>query len=324
MINIKYLSISVSLFLSIPVITQAHNVSTPASLEHYSFEKVSKNIHVIHGSQALPSAKTRGFMNNPAIITTKNGVIIIDPGSSKEIGQQLLDKIKTVTSKPIIAVFNTHIHGDHWLGNHGIRSAYPSVPIYAHQRMIERVDKGDGLGYIETFMRMTQQATAGTKVVSPNIGLKGGETLTLDGVDLRIHHTGHAHTDSDIMIEVVEDKGLFFGDIVAAKRVPNSDVPQDANFKGTIHAIKTMLKGPATLFIPGHGHSGGREVPKASLQFLQTLTESVEHYYKQGLDDFEMKDKIIKDLSIFHDWNNFNEIGKVISFVYQEVEQDNF
>jgi glyoxylase-like metal-dependent hydrolase (beta-lactamase superfamily II) len=126
------------------------------------------------------------------------------------------------------------------------------------------------------------------------------------------------------MIEVVKDKGLFFGDIVASKRVPNSDVPQDASFKGTIHAIKTMLKGKSTLYIPGHGRSGGREVPEASLRFLKTLTESVERYYKQGLSDFEMKKHVIKDLSEFHDWNNFNEIGKVISYIYQEVEQDNF
>lgn len=322
--KINDLSVAIVLFLTTPLIAQAHNVSAPASLEHYSFEKISKNIHVIHGSQELPSAKTRGFMNNPAIITTKNGVIVIDPGSSKVIGQQLLDKIKTVTSKPVIAVFNTHVHGDHWLGNHGIRAAYPSVPIYAHQRMIERAKNGEGLDYIDMFLRMTQQATAGTKVVAPDVGLNGGEALRLDGVDLRIHHTGHAHSDSDIMIEVVKDKGLFLGDIVASKRVPNSDVPQDANFKGTLHAIKTMLKGPATLFIPGHGHSGGREVPEASLQFLKILTESVERYYKQGLSDFEMKDKVINDLSAFHDWNNFHEIGKVISYVYQEVERDNF
>ena len=37
-----------------------------------------------------------------------------------------------------------------------------------------------------------------------------------------------------------------------------------------------------------------------------------------------MKEKVIEDLSEFQNWNNFKEIGRVISFVYQEVEQDNF
>jgi glyoxylase-like metal-dependent hydrolase (beta-lactamase superfamily II) len=172
---------------------------------------------------------------------------------------------------------------------------------------------------------MTEKATAGTKIIAPNIGLNGGETLDLDGVKLRIHHTGHAHTDSDIMIEVVADKGLFFGDIVASKRVPNSDVPRDANFRGTIDAIKKMLKeSPATIYIPGHGVTGGREVPEASLSFLNKLVGSVTRYYNQGMSDFEMKDKVIEDLAEFRDWDNFNEIGRVISYLYQEVERDNF
>lgn len=321
----KVQKIIVVLFAASSALTHAHDVTVPGSLENYSFEQVSKNIHVIHGAQELPNAKTRGFMNNPAIVTTKSGVIVIDPGSSKEIGVQLIEKIKTVSDKPIIAVFNTHIHGDHWLGNHGVRVVYPKVPIYAHERMMARANKGEGLEYIDTFLRMTDQATAGTKDVAPNIGLKGGETLNLDGVDLKIHHAGHAHTDSDIMIEVIGDRGLFFGDIVASKRVPNSDVPRDANFKGTINAIELILKeSPATIYVPGHGVTGGREVPEASLRFLKKLVESVTRYYKQGLSDFEMKDKVIEDLVEFKDWNNFNEIGRVISHLYQEVERDNF
>ena len=321
--NLKRITL---LLLSVmPATSYAHDVTVPASLEQHSFEQVSQNIHVIHGTQELPSEKTRGFMNNPSIVTTQNGVIVIDPGSSKEIGVQLLEKIKTITSKPVIAVFNTHIHGDHWLGNHGIRTVYPKVPIYAHQRMIERAKQGEGLNYIDLFLNMTNKATAGTDAVAPNIGLTGGETLELDGTKLKIYHTGHAHTDSDIMIEVVSDKGLFFGDIVASRRVPNSDVPQDANFKGTIHAIKTVLKeSPASLYIPGHGKTGGREVPEASLKFLTILNSSVTRYFDEGLNDFEMKDRVVQDLTEFKDWNNFNEIGRVISHLYQEVERDNF
>jgi len=235
-----------------------------------------------------------------------------------------LKKVQGVSDKPVIAVFNTHVHGDHWLGNHGIREAYPGVPIYAHLRMIERVEAGEGEDWIKLLMGMTNGAIEGTKVVGPNIGLKGGEELTLDGITLKIHHTGHAHTDHDLMIEVVDDKGLFFGDVVAADRVPNSDVPQDASFKGSISAIRTMLKRPVELYIPGHGHSGGREIPEASLGFLETLYSSVTKYYNQGLESYEMKDKVKEELGEYKDWHNFNEMDRVINFVFQEVERDNF
>lgn len=304
--------------------SHAHDASLPLAFEQHTLDQISKHIFVVHGTQALPSKETRGFMNNPSAILTPNGVIIVDPGSSAEIGKQLLKKIQAVSNKPVIAVFNTHVHGDHWLGNHGVREAYPGVPIYAHTRMIERVNAGEGEDWIKLLTGMTRGALGGTQSVGPNIGLKGGEELVLDGMRLKIHHTGHAHTDHDLMIEVVDDKGLFFGDIVAAKRVPNSDVPQDANFKGSIAAIQTLLKRPIDIYIPGHGRSGGREVPESSLRFLQALYASVTKHFNQGLQSYEMKEKVMADLAEYKDWNNFNEMGRVINHVYREVERDSF
>lgn len=318
-----YLALTM-IFLTVSNMTSAHNTKSPLSIEHHSLEQLSKHIYIIHGTQKLPNPESRGFMNNPAAIMSKNGIIIVDPGSSTEIGKQFLQKVQEVSDKPVIAVFNTHVHGDHWLGNHGIREKYPNVPIYAHKRMIERVKAGDGEDWLKLLMGMTKGAIAGTSVVGPTIGLAGGEELVLDGVKLKIHHTGHAHTDHDIMIEVSDEKALFFGDIVAAKRIPNSDVPQDANFKGTILAIKTMLSRPIDIYIPGHGRSGGREIPETSLILLETLYASVTKYFEQGLESFEVKKRIRTDLNKYRDWNNFVEIDRVTNFVYQEVERENF
>lgn len=320
----RYYLMPMFIFFASMNVVLAHDSQSPSSIEHYPLDRVSKHIYVIHGTQELPNLKSRGFMNNPAAILTTNGVIIVDPGSSTEIGKQFLNKVREVSDKPVIAVFNTHVHGDHWLGNHGIREIYPEVPIYAHKRMIDRINAGEGEDWIKLFMGMTEGAVEGTKVVGPNIGLDGGEELSLDGMKLKIHHTGHAHTDHDLMIEVSVDKALFFGDIVAARRVPNSDVPQDANFMGTITAIKAMLMRPIDIYIPGHGNSGSHEVPESSLHFLETLYSSVKKYFNQGLESFEMKKKVRKDLNKYKEWNNFVEIDRVINFVYQEVEQDNF
>ncbi|MDZ7804774.1 MBL fold metallo-hydrolase [Thiohalophilus sp.] len=318
---IKYL---VFALVFMPMTIFAHEPQLPLDFEQHTLEQVSQHIHVVHGTQSLPNPQTRGFMNNPSAILTHGGIIIVDPGSSAEIGRQLLTKLRKITDKPVIAVFNTHVHGDHWLGNQGIRETYPEVPIYAHTRMLERVEAGEGGTWVQLFMGMTEGAVEGTRVIGPNIGLSGGEVLSLDGITLKIHHTGHAHTDHDLMIEVVNDKGLFFGDIVSSRRVPNSDVPQDASFKGSIAAIKAMLDEDIAVYIPGHGRSGGREVPESSLLFLEALNASVTHYFNQGLQSYEMKDKVIDDLAEYQDWNNFNEIGRVINFVFQEVEQDNF
>ena len=302
----------------------AHDVKGPVSIQQYPLDRVSSHIYVVHSAHELPNPKNRGFINNPAAILTTNGIIIVDPGSSAEIGKQLLEKVRKVSNKPVIAILNTHVHGDHWLGNSGIRERYPNVPIYAHERMIERAKAGEGEAWVKLFNTMTKGAIKGTKAIIPNKGLKGGETLNLDGVRLRVHYAGHAHSDNDLMYEVIDDKALFFGDIVGNHYVTNSAVPQDASFKGSIAAIQTMLQGPATIFIPGHGRTGGREVPEATLRFLEKLRASVSKYYKQGLADYEMKDAVIKDMHEYRDWYSFNELGRVITYVYQEVEKENF
>ena len=314
----------VLVFSAVTSVSFAHDVKGPVSIQQYPLDRVSAHIYVVHGAHILPNPKNRGFMNNPAAILTSNGVIIVDPGSSAEVGKQLLKKVRKVSNKPVIAILNTHVHGDHWLGNSGIRELYPDVPIYAHERMIERASAGEGEDWIKLFNKMTKGAIAGTKAVTPTIGLKGGETLKLDGATLRVHYAGHAHSDNDLTYEVVDDKALFCGDIVNNKDIPNSAVPQDASYKGSIAAIKSMLQGPATIFIPGHGRTGGREVPEAALRFLENLRGAVSKYYKQGLADYEMKDAVIKELNEYRDWYNFNELGRVITFVYQEIEKENF
>lgn len=307
-----------------PCVAFAHHPIPPKSIADFPVDQVARNIFVIHGPLDLPDPSNRGFVNNPGFIVTTHGVIVIDPGSSVQIGKEVLKKIRNITTKPVIAVLNTHVHGDHWLGNYAIRLAYPKVPIYAHAKMIERVAAGEGEAWIKVFMKMTGGAVKGTRVVGPNIGLRDNETLNLDGTILRMHHTGKAHTDHDIMIEVVEQQSIFLGDIVTAHHVPSSEVPQDANFKGQINAIQSILTLPLSTYIPGHGRSGGREVPLESLHFLEQLYAAVSKYHKQGLSDFEMKRSVMQDLAQYQHWQNFEELGKVISYVYLEIEADSF
>jgi glyoxylase-like metal-dependent hydrolase (beta-lactamase superfamily II) len=310
--------------LFVPYAAVAHNPIVPKSIADYPVDQVARNIYVIHGPLDMPNPSNRGFANNPGFIVTAHGVIVIDPGSSVQIGKEVLKKIRAISTHPVIAVLNTHVHGDHWLGNYAIRLAYPKVPIYAHAKMIERVAAGEGETWIKVFMKMTGGAVKGTRVVGPNIGLRDNETLNLDGTILRIHHTGKAHTDHDIMIEVVERQSIFLGDIVTAHHVPSSEVPQDAYFKGQINAIQSILTLPLSTYIPGHGRSGGREVPLESLHFLEQLYAAVSKYHKQGLSDFEMKGPVMQDLAEYRDWQNFDDLGKVISFVNLEIEADSF
>ncbi len=112
------------------------------TVKDHPFEKVAENTWVMHGPLEMPNPENQGFMNNPGVVLTSAGAVIVDPGSSVQAGEMVLRMLKTVTDKPVVAVFNTHIHGDHWLGNQAIRAAYPDVPVYGHTEMLVMVEEG--------------------------------------------------------------------------------------------------------------------------------------------------------------------------------------
>src|SRR5437764_15026335 len=68
-------------------------------------EKVKDNLYVL-----------RGGGGNTAVFITTNGVTVVD-AKNPGLGQPILDKIKTLTNKPVTTLINTHTHGDHVSGN---------------------------------------------------------------------------------------------------------------------------------------------------------------------------------------------------------------
>lgn len=294
------------------------------ALPDYPAEKIGSGVFVIHGPTQYPTPENQGFMNNPAFIVTEAGVIVVDPGASVQSGEMVLRQIRQVTDAPLIAVLNTHVHGDHWLGNQAMRAEAPEVPIYGHPKMIAAIEAGAGAQWIDLMMRATDGATQGTEVVIPNKSVDAGDVLEIGGLSFLVYHYGQQHTHSDLMIAVPEHGLLFLGDNANNGRIVRMD---DGSFTGLINGleqIKTAAAG-ADVLIPGHGQTGGWEIVDENLSYLNTLYDGVAELYDENLSDFEMKPVIAERLSTFEDWAGFDdELGKHISLAYLEVEANAF
>ncbi len=84
------------------------------------------------------------------LLLSKNGMVIIDPGSIKLVDEQILAQSKYISNQPILAAFNTHLHGDHWLANMAFIEAYPNMKTYSHPTMIEQIAQGEGKVWLAT------------------------------------------------------------------------------------------------------------------------------------------------------------------------------
>jgi glyoxylase-like metal-dependent hydrolase (beta-lactamase superfamily II) len=288
--------------------------------------QLSPHVWMIDAPDGFPTPENRGMMSNVIFVVTRAGVVVLDSGSSLQIGQMAIRMIRTVTPLPVVAVFNSHYHGDHWLGNHAFAQAFgEQLPIHALPHTIEQIRGVEGSTWRSLMERWTNQATAGTKVVAPNRAVAHGQVLTFGDVTLRLHHYGKAHTPSDLCVEVVEDRVTAVGDIAMANRIANID---DGSYPGTFkyYAALTAAAGDQ-LWLPGHGE-GRRDLLKTYGDFMAGIWEPCLRAVKDGQPESEAKALVLKDPRVASRAKTMqgfdSNIGKYTSLAYLEAEKEAF
>lgn len=301
------------LFLPLSAADAAENL-----VRDYPADKIAAHTYVIHGPLGEPSVANQGFMNNPGFVVTDDGVVIIDPGSSLETGRMVLRQIRKLTGKPVTHVLDTHIHGDHWLGNQSILEAYPKAQLMAHPEMIRKAQAGEAEVWTGLMERLTQGYTKGTRAVIPTVAVTENQHFTTGGMTFHILAPENAHSKTDIMIEVVEDGVVFTGDNVLNGRVARLD---DGTFKGNIAACDRAIAVKAKRYVPGHGKTADAGMVKNYRDYMATLMAEVQRQYDAGKSDYEMKDAVAAKLGAYKNWSGFNEqLGKHISLAVLEIE----
>jgi len=294
-----------------------------ANAPSFDMVRVTEGVSVIYGPLVLPDEHNRGFRNNVVVVDTGDGVVVFDPGGSAWAGEQVAAAINAISPAPVVAVFNSHAHGDHWLGNEGIRRVYPNVDIYGHPKMKARVEGSDGPQWLEQIERLTKGSANGHVVVAPTKTVVDGDEIVIGDTTFRIHHRGPAHTDNDIMIEIVEKRVLFTGDIVRNGLLGLME--SDSSFAGNVAAIDALLAMDIKHYIPGHGKIGGKDAVTAYRTYLDTLLNQVRAHYAEGMADYEMKPAVNRALSSFSDWEGFSmRLGAHVSRAFLEVESEEF
>src|SRR5881397_2118868 len=108
----------------LPLVVSGFQGPSAAALAATKIEKLKDNLYVITGSGVEPQDAFSG--GNTAVFITDAGVVVVDtklPGW----GPTLLQRIKTVTPKPVTTIINTHTHSDHTGSNEFFGTEVTSV-----------------------------------------------------------------------------------------------------------------------------------------------------------------------------------------------------
>ena len=286
-------------------------------------QKLSPHVWMIYSPDGFPTPENRGMMANVIFVVTTAGVVVIDSGASLQIGQMAIRMIRKVTEKPVVAVFNSHYHGDHWLGNHAFVKTYgDKLPIYALPSTIEKLKGAEGNLWRGLMERWTNQSTLGTQVVLPNSPVQQGQAIQIGDVTFRMHHYGTAHTPSDLCVEVVQDKVTAVGDIAMTNRIANMD---EGSYPGTFKYYKSLEAATGQqLWVPGHGQARP-DLLKTYGEFMAGIWEPCLKAVEDGKNEAEARAAVMKDPRVAaraKSMQGFDgNIGKYVSLAYLEAEK---
>lgn len=289
-------------------------------------QQLSPHVWMVYAEDGFPTAENQGMMANILFVVTDKGVVVLDTGASLQIGQMAIRMIRKVTPLPVIAVFNSHYHGDHWLGNHAFADAFgKELPIYALAHTADQIRGHEGNLWRSLMERWTNQATLGTKVIAPNRITKHGDVFKFGNVTLKMHHYGHAHTPSDLSIEVVEDKLTHIGDIAMENRIANID---DGSYPGTFKYFDELSKAAGDqLWVPGHG-KGQKDLLHTYGTFLKGIWEPCLYAVKNDIPLEKAKELVLKDPRVASRAKTMagfdSNIGKYTSLAFLEAEKEAF
>jgi glyoxylase-like metal-dependent hydrolase (beta-lactamase superfamily II) len=295
------------------------------TVKDHPLRQVSKHVWMIFSPDGFPTPENQGMMCNITFVDTPKGLVVVDSGASVQIGEMAIRQLRKTFRKPVIAIVNTHYHGDHWLGNHAYVEAYgDSLPRYSHPGTIKAIQGIEGNMWRTLMEQWTNQATMGTRVVPPNQPLENGAELKFGNVTLRMHHFGTVHTPFDLCVEVVEDKLMLVGDVAMDRRIANMD---DGSYLGTLKAYDTLEKTGCTIWLPGHGEPGPN-VLKWNRELFEGIYRPCEQAVKDGLALEEAKALVLKDARVAsraRETKGFDiNIGKYVSLAYLEAEAAGF
>lgn len=166
----------------------------------------------------------KGGGGNSAVFLTADGVTVVDtklPGW----GKPLLDKIKTVTDKPVTRIINTHTHFDHVSGN----VEFPaSIEIVTQENTKTYMDQMNPVYGLQTGPQpnlFKQNAGKGM----PTKTFKDKMTLGKGADQIDLYYFGPAHTGGDAYVVFPTLRVMHVGDTM-----PNRDLPiMDKNNGGS-------------------------------------------------------------------------------------------
>ena len=279
---------------------------------HLQARQVATDVYVLVGRNEHFSFDNGGNIVNTGFIVADEGVIVIDTGPSKQYGEAMRAAIGRVTDKPVVQVFISHLHPDHFLGNQG----FAGSTISALPGTVQGI-KAQGELFNDAMYRMVGPWMKGTEVIVPK-PLSVEPTVQVAGRELQLIELS-GHSGDDLAIFDRDSGVLFAADSVFFERTPTTP---HADIQHWLNDLELLSRIPFKVLVPGHGPVvSDQSAIEQTADYLRWLHENLTQRAEQGdsmpeaLTPHASGSRFF-DLAVFRE-----EYQRSVAHLYPQIEQ---
>jgi glyoxylase-like metal-dependent hydrolase (beta-lactamase superfamily II) len=186
---------------------------------------------------------------NTGVVIGDDGVMVVDAQATPVMAKQVVERIRSVTDKPIKYVVLSHYHAVRVLGASGY-GAQEIVASDTCRAMIQERGQEDWDSEYERFPRLFQAADSIPGLTWPTMTFRDRMTLYLGKRRVDLMHLGRAHTAGDIVAHVPDAGVMLTGDIVEYKSACYCGDAHFGDWPATLAAIAAFAP---DAIAPGRG-----------------------------------------------------------------------
>ncbi|MEO6444184.1 MAG: MBL fold metallo-hydrolase [Gemmatimonadaceae bacterium] len=216
-----------------------------------------------------------GFTTVSLIVVGANGVLVADGQGSPQATRTMLERIRTVTDKPVRWYVVGSDHGDHTAGNSELPDGVEFVVHATSRAQLQRdsiaAAEANGKASADAAARQ-QVAPAPRVVVVPPVSMTSDrQRIDLGGMEVEVRFLGRAHTGGDLSVYLPREKILFMSEAYLNRVFPAMRSAYPSEWVRTLNAALAM---EVSRYVPGHGFI---EAAAASREELVVYRDALEH-----------------------------------------------
>jgi glyoxylase-like metal-dependent hydrolase (beta-lactamase superfamily II) len=254
--------------------------------------------------------------SNAVFLVTDDGVLLIDTRTHPRVGQDLLERIRKVTDKPIKWVVNSHFHGDHHFGNAPFKALGATfVAQKETARIMQQVQPKEMTRRVEGFKRTGYDPNE-VKLVLPDVTFDNEMTIRLGGREVRLMYLGPGQQAGDTFVLFPHARTLFTPGSFAKRSMPNmAFTPSVETWLKLLDQVAAM---DVDTILPAHGDVATR----ADVKELSAMLADEYATVKQAVAKGVSVDEAIKTLTFpqYKEWRNYNRLPGEIKALYELIQ----